>query len=104
MLFVPITVIRADLIGATIFIAAGITAIGNTPVLAICRQLVEAGHDPRRRLDVYRGATLALRIRSIGEAAGLEINGHGTGFRPAGDGGAAPPVRQIQKSIARGRP
>jgi hypothetical protein len=94
MLFVPITVIRADLIGATIFIAAGITAIGNTPVLAICRQLVEAGHDPRRRLNVYRGDTLALTVRSIGVAAGLEINSKGTGFIAARAVRTALPMRK----------
>ncbi len=52
-------------------------------------------------MEVYRGATLALRIRSIGEAAGLEINAEGIGFRPARKPDAAPPVRQKAKPLSR---
>jgi len=33
-------------------------------------------------LTAYRGATLCLRVRSIGEGAALEIDGKGVGFRP----------------------
>jgi hypothetical protein len=46
----------------------------------LCRQLIAAGLDPDRALEVYRGATLALTVRSIGEGARLEINPKGTGF------------------------
>jgi hypothetical protein len=53
-----------------------------------------AGLNPDQAMEVYRGATLALRVRSIGEAAGLEINAEGTGFRPARKPDAAPSVRQ----------
>ena len=60
--------------------ALGLTAQSTSPVLALCRQLVAAGHDPAQPLHVFRGNTLALIIRSI--AARLEINGEGTGFRP----------------------
>jgi hypothetical protein len=56
---------------------------------------------------------LCLRVRSIGEGAGLEVDGHGAGFRPARRGGTAPPMRQngeahydadddIRKSVAEG--
>jgi hypothetical protein len=71
----------AELIGSdTCSIPAGITARGNTPILALCQKLIEAGCDPGRGLNVYRGDVLALRVRSIGEAAGLEINSKGSGF------------------------
>jgi hypothetical protein len=41
---------------------------------------VQAGFNPNRPLHAYRRATLCLIVRSIGEAAGLEINNKGTGF------------------------
>ena len=66
-----------------------------------CFELVQtiasrAELDPDSALEVFRGATLALRIRSIGEAAGLEIAADGVGFRPARQPDAAPPMRQKQ--------
>jgi hypothetical protein len=72
--------IRATLIGDNRCEAAGITVRGSAPVLALCRKLVEAGHDPAPALEAYRGETLCLRIRSIGEAAGLTVEDsrHGT--------------------------
>jgi hypothetical protein len=82
--------LRAEHLGASICTAGGIAGRGNTPVLALCRQLLAAGLNPAQAMEVYRGATLALRIRSIGEAAGLEINADGTGFRPARQPDAAP--------------
>jgi hypothetical protein len=43
---------------------------------------------------------LAVRVRSIGEAAGLRLGSHGVGFeRPCGRG-AAPPVRQSRRGAA----
>jgi hypothetical protein len=83
--------IRAEISGGDTAVALGIRARAYAPILALCRKLVEAGHDPRRRLHACRGGVLALRVRSIGEAADLEINGHGTGFKQARDGGTAPP-------------
>src|SRR5262245_10107645 len=59
----------AKLIGDDTCTATGITA----PALALCRQLLAAGLDPDQALEVYRGATLALRIRSIGEGAPLTV-------------------------------
>jgi hypothetical protein len=50
--------------------AAGMEVVatrqGDAVVCALCRRLVEAGHDPATPLEIYRGATLALRVRSIG--------------------------------------
>ena len=84
--------IRGELIGASTCAAAGFTATSATPVLALCRELVAAGFYPDQPLEVYRGKTLALRIRSIGEAAALELNGEATGFRGRRQPDAAPPV------------
>lgn len=76
----------------------------SAPVLELCRALVAAGHDPASRLDAYRGDVLCLQVRSIGEAARLEINGHGTGFKRAGGGGTAPPMRQTRRTLVEGPP
>ena len=43
-------------------------------------------------LEAWRNGTLCLRVCSIGEAAGLELNGDGTGFRPIRKPDAAPPI------------
>ena len=37
----------------------------------MCRKLVDAGYDPARPLYAYRGDTLCLKVRSIGEGARL---------------------------------
>jgi len=65
---------------------------------------VAAGIDPRTALIVYRGGTLALRVRSIGEGAALTVETDRDGrpsFRRRRDKraasyGAASPVRQNQ--------
>jgi hypothetical protein len=85
-------VIRGELTGSSTCSAAGFTATSGTPVLVLCRELVAAGFYPDQPLEVYRGDTLALRIRSIGEAAALELNGEATGFRSRRQPDAAPPV------------
>ena len=61
-------------------VASTIACVGPPPVLALCRRLIEAGLPSSADLECYRGETLALRVRSIGEAAGLEINSGGIGF------------------------
>jgi|SRR5262245_52791296 len=80
--------------------AAGVTVTGYTPVLELCRRLVEAGHDPATPMHVYRGATLALIVRSIGEASRLEINGKGTDFQRRRDVGTGAPVRLTDHPLA----
>jgi hypothetical protein len=37
-------------------------------------------HDPATPLTAWRGEVLSLHVASIGRAAGLEVNGHGTEF------------------------
>src|SRR6516164_9622984 len=65
----------------------------RTPVLALCRELIAAGHDPSRPLHAYRDGVLALRIRSIGEAARLRVATHGVGFESAQECTTASPMR-----------
>jgi hypothetical protein len=85
--------IRADLVGSNTCSAAGIVATGNAPVLSLCRRLIAAGHPPGSRLEAYRGNTLALRVRSIGEAAKLTVRLSG--------GDVGPPMRK-SASVATG--
>jgi hypothetical protein len=87
-------VIHAELIGSDTAIALGITVSAYAPVLELCRRLIEAGVDPATRLDAYRGQTLCLRVRSVGEAAGLEVNTKGTGFACLRSVSRASPVRK----------
>jgi hypothetical protein len=72
--------IRAELVADNTCIAAGLSVSSITPVLNLCRALLRAGHDPSTPMQVFRGEVLALKVRSIGEAAVLEINGKGTAF------------------------
>jgi hypothetical protein len=74
--------IRAELVGDDIATALDITARSSTPIIRLCAMLIEAGLDPAARLHVYRGNTLALTVRSIGEGAQLVINGRGTWLQP----------------------
>ena len=67
--------IRAEIVGQTQATACGVTVSGrNAPALALCRALIEAGHDPDSPLEAYRGDTLCLRVRSIGEGAKLTVS------------------------------
>jgi hypothetical protein len=98
----PRLAIRAELTGSTTCTCVGITVANNTPVLSLCRRLLEAGHDPATRLNIYRGVVLALTVRSIGEAAQLEINSKGTDFVRRRDVRAAPPMRKSGTAYAEG--
>jgi hypothetical protein len=76
------TPIRAELSGGRRCSAIGIAATGNAPVLALCRRLIEAGHNPTLPLEAYRGTTLCLRVRSIGEGARLTVREGTSDGRP----------------------
>ena len=105
-------ILRAEYLGATTCTAAGITARASAPVLALCRELLAAGLDPDQAIEVFRGATLALRMRSIGEAAELAVKDDNRGtprfvrYRPGPDErakiacGKAPLVRRNRKGGA----
>jgi hypothetical protein len=73
--------IRAEIHGDDRCAAEGITVVARAPVQGICRKLIEAGYDPATPLEVFRGAVLALRVRSIGDGAALTVDEHsGTRF------------------------
>jgi hypothetical protein len=101
--------IRAEAMGSTTCIAVGITANGNAPVLALCRRLVEAGHNPDTPLQVWRGSTLAVTVRSIGEAAQLAVKEpdrgrvHFARYVPFAPSPVAPPVRKNAPPLCDGR-
>ena len=71
--------IRAELSSDSYATALGVTVRSPSPVLALCRKLIEAGYDPGTPLEAYRGDTLCLRVRSIGEAARLRMDTDKTG-------------------------
>jgi hypothetical protein len=73
-------VIRAMLIGTNRCEAEGLSVCRYAPVLELCRELVAVGFHPACPLEVWRGQTLCLRVRSIGEAAQLTVadDRHGT--------------------------
>ena len=97
-------VIRAELFGDGTAAAAGITMTGSAPILALCRKLVAAKHDPDQSLAAYRGDTLALRVRSIGKAANLEIDGKGCGFKCRAAVGIGPSIAKSGSASAGHRP
>jgi hypothetical protein len=61
--------IRATQIGSDRCEAEGHTVRAYAPVLAMCRKLLAAGYDPAMPLEAYRGDTLCLKVRAIGESA-----------------------------------
>jgi hypothetical protein len=89
--------IHADLCNDDVCKALGITIQSPSPLLDLCRTLVEAGFDPTTPLEAYRGKTLCLRVRSIGEAAKLKIGGDGVSFRPVPEPVTASPMRSQHK-------
>ena len=93
--------IYADLCNDDACQALGITIESPSPLLDLCRALVEAGCDPATPLEAYRGNVLCLRVRSIGEAAKLKIGSDGVGFKPLSEPATAPPMR-LQHQAARG--
>jgi hypothetical protein len=92
----PPQAVRAMLAGENTITAPGFTScMASAPVLKLARLLIRAGYDPRTPLHIYRDKTLALKVRTIGEAAGLQVNGKGSGFKRAPEAVAiASPMRQ----------
>jgi hypothetical protein len=102
--------IRTELTGLSQATAAGIAVTGrHAPTLSLCRALIEAGHDPAAPLEAYRGTTLCLRVRSIGEGAALTVRDGIDGkprfapYRAFQDSpeicGGRPPVRQTAENV-----
>src|SRR5262249_51518659 len=81
--------------------AEGLEVRANAPALAMCRKLIDAGHDRDRPFHCCRGETLAMKISSIAYGARYSLSepSTGSGVRPVpfSEGpqksGAAPPVR-----------
>jgi hypothetical protein len=67
--------IRAELVGSDTATALGVTTRCSAPVLQLCRLLIEAGADPARPIEVFRGDVLCLRVRTVGKGARLELDG-----------------------------
>jgi hypothetical protein len=61
-----------------------------SPVLAMCRALLAAGHDGP--LEVYRGETLAMRIGSIRAAARVQVD-------ESDDNGGTPTLKRHQEGV-----
>jgi len=97
----PPQAIRAEVIGTDICMALGLAINSGSPVLAMCRALVDAGQNPSSRLNAYRAETQCLRVRSIGEAANIEVNGN-TRFTFVGERKrrTAPPMRQNRRAAS----
>jgi hypothetical protein len=94
--------IHAELIADNTCSALGMTVRGPAPLLALCRLLVEAGHDPATPLEAWRaGGGPCLRIRSIGAGARLRVSTHGGGFeRLPGSAGACTAASPVRKNAA----
>lgn len=91
-------VIRCELIDSDSASALGIEIHSSAPILALCRKLLEVGHDPGLPMECWRGDVLCLHVRSIGEAAGLRVNTKGTGFIRAVAVPIAPLVAPMENS------
>jgi hypothetical protein len=82
--------IRAELSSDSYCTALGLTVRSPSPVLALCRKLIEVStYGSSTPLNAYRGDVLCLQVRSIGEAATLTVDDHGTGFRTASERGSS---------------
>ena len=90
--------IHAELTGSERCEALGIGVHSSTPVLALCRKLLESGCDPTTPLEAWRGSLLCLHVRTIGEAAALEVNPKGNGFIRYRAGRAGSPVAALRNS------
>jgi hypothetical protein len=65
--------VRADLIGSDTCTANGLTARGPAPVLALCRILIQHGHNTDDPMEVYRNGTLSFRVASLREGARFTV-------------------------------
>jgi hypothetical protein len=75
-----ISTLRIDLSSDTIAAVSSASSLAvhiGAPIIALSRKLLDVGLDPATPFEAYRGNTLALRARSIGEAARLEVTGSG---------------------------
>lgn len=84
--------LKAILLGECTVVCDGFAACtASAPVLELSRLMIARGVDPKTPLRVYRGKTLAIRVRAIGVAAGLRVAPHGSGFSRLSGRTTAPP-------------
>jgi hypothetical protein len=76
--------LRADIVGDD-YVCGSIRA---GMLFTLCEKVIEAGHDPAARLEVFRGTMLCLTVRTLGEGARLEALGAGFRRRRPGKGPA----------------
>jgi hypothetical protein len=50
------------------------TRTSDAVVCALARKLLAAGHAPSEPMECWRGLVLALKVRSLGEAAALGVS------------------------------
>ncbi len=75
-----ISTLRVDLSSDTIAAVSSASSLAvhiGSPVIALAGKLFDLGIDPATPLACYRGESLSLKVRSIGEAAQLEVTGSG---------------------------
>jgi len=65
--------VHAELHGEDEAEAFGYSVRSPSPIIRLCRDLVDAGCFPFAPLVAYRGGTVCLVVRSIGEAAQLGV-------------------------------
>ena len=84
--------IIAAITGSDTAVALGITVRSSSPLLCLCRGLLDAGADPNQPLHAFRGDVLTLTIRTLADGARLEVKQHGTGFTARRERRAAPSI------------
>jgi len=95
--------IVAELKGIDTAICAGKVTVSPTPVFDLCRELITEGFPPEMPLVAYRDGKLAFSIRSIGEAAKLEIGARGNAFIRRGERRIASLVRKNGQADIKGQ-
>jgi Fe2+ transport system protein FeoA len=94
------TIVRAELVDDNICTAQGLTVTSPSPILAMCRRLIEVGVDPGSALHVYRSDVLAISVVNIAIGARLTIKTAGNGaptfaLEPSVGGAGGSPVAPI---------
>lgn len=84
--------IHAEIVGSDTVIVGDMVVVCAAPIITICRELVARGADPAIAMLAFRSNQLAVKVRAIGEAAQLEINGKGSGFKHRATVGRASPI------------
>jgi hypothetical protein len=87
--------VKVYLVGMREAEADGFCASGDTPILSLCRRLIDAGYDPQCPVHVHRGDALAMTISSLGYGARLRVKERNDG-RPV----FAPFIAPLNRVIA----